>query len=108
MKLYKYSWFISFIINKIFELSINHEFKLFKLNLFNPNNILENKIYENAIPYINPKNLSKIIPNICLSKSELKNFLIFFKTNNEMTKIIGIDIIIPEILLINSKFWKDF
>ena len=51
-------------------------------------------MYENNNPYKNPKILSIIIPNICLSKSALKNFLILFKINKEIKKIKGIPMII--------------
>ena len=54
------------------------------------------------------KSLSIIIPKICLSKSELKNFLIFFKIKSEIKKITGIDITILIILLIISKFPLEF
>ena len=51
-------------------------------------------MYENTIPYRIPKNLSKIIPKICLSKSLFKNFLNLFKINKLNKKIKGIDITI--------------
>ena len=46
------------------------------------------------MPYKIPKNLSKITPKICLSKSLFKNFLILFNINKLIKKIIGIEIII--------------
>ena len=44
-----------------------------------------------------------MIPNTCLSSSELKNFLILFNINSEIKKIIGIEQINPKILNHDSK-----
>ena len=71
-------------------------------NLFNNIIIAVMVAYVNNKPYKKPNILSKIIPNICWSKSELKNFLILFKINNDIKKINGIDIIILKILVKNS------
>ena len=79
-----------------------------KLYLADPNSECLNYIpeafcdYVNIIPYKMPNTLSIIIPKICLSKSELKNFLTFFKIKSEIKKITGIDMIILNILLIIS------
>ena len=68
-------------------------------NLFNNINIAVIKIYENNNPYNIPNNLSKIIPSIYLSKSELIIFLNLFKINRETKNIIGTETIIPKILI---------
>ena len=46
--------------------------------------------YENSMPYINPNILSMKIPNIFLSKSFLKNNLIFLKIKRD-TKDLFVD-----------------
>ena len=41
--------------------------------------------------------MSKIIPSVALSKSDVTNFLIFLKIIKDKIKIIGIDVIIAMI-----------
>ena len=91
--------FSSWILFNIFELFIIQLFNSINSSLLLVNKIVENIKYEKINPYIKPKNLSKIMPKICLSRSELKNFLIFLSTNNETKNIIGIEITKPKILL---------
>ena len=55
--------------------------------------------YENNTPYIVPRILSKTLPSICLSRSELIIIRIFFKIKSEIKKIIGIAITILIIVL---------
>ena len=43
-----------------------------------------------------------MIPSICLSRSLLKNFLIFFSIKRDIKNISGIAIIVPIPLVINS------
>ena len=62
--------------------------------------------YEKTKPYNNPKLLSIITPNICLSRSELNIFLILLRKNNEIRKIKGIDKIKLNILVKVSKLFK--
>ena len=87
---------LSDIAFKMFEFSFKKILKLFiteKLLLLVKNNKELKIMYVNNIPYTAPKNLSKIRPRICLSKSLFKIFLILFNKNKLIRNINGIEII---------------
>ena len=65
-----------------------------KSNLFSVKISVEKIKYENINPNIAPKILSSKTPDIRLSKSELKIFLILLRINREIRKITGIPIMI--------------